>query len=533
MPTDEEGTAPGSYKGMPGPVDADAVAGQVSATVEDVSARRGKPRFGTTTPRGGAPPDGRIVEVQFRPGATGLAAALASNAIGFLEETDFKDGRSDGLAVRTVLLRHQLVESRPSFAQRFIRAEEERLAESVAAGEAALPDSLAGLPSLQNFVRLQFPSPEAAADAARDLRLLPEVEKAVLVPRTVPPTVPPPPTDPFIGTPEQNVTTDPITQHQPQWYLHRTSVLDAWELGARGAGVVIADLDWGFLTSHPDLAPRLEMDKAFNAIDHDDVVDEGTEIGHGTAVLGIAGAAGDGAGMSGYAPEASLWPIQAAVGGRPGADDRWHDAIEYVIQEDSGGRRKVIIVEAQTAALGSCEQIPSIHAAIVRAIAHDVVVCVAAGNGDKAAELADDGVRRINSTGSILVGATSWAEVVNGRWKESNWGPGLVVSAPGDPLHDVTCWEDGHYTDGFGGTSGAAAKVAGVAALMLSVNPTLSHAHIREILQVTGTPMQPDPLAPEKQAGVFLDAAAAVREALRRPGARHVEATLPTLGTAP
>jgi subtilisin family serine protease len=296
--------------------------------------------------------------------------------------------------------------------------------------------------------------------------------------------------------------------------------------------VVIADIDWGFLTSHPELAPRLDMKKAYNAIDHDDVVDDGTEIGHGTAVLGLAGAAGDGAGMAGYAPEASLWPIQAAVGGRAGADDGWHDAIMHVTREDSGGRRKVIIVEAQTDALGNCEQIPSIHAAIRCAIAHGVVVCVPAGNGGKAADLADDGVTRIGPTGSILVGATSWEEVVNRPWANSNWGPALVVSAPGDPEHDVTCWNDGYHTDGFGATSGAAAKVAGVAALMLSVNPTLSHDDIREILHLTGTPIQADPQAPEKQAGVFLDAAAAVREALRRPGARKAETAAPAPGAA-
>jgi subtilisin family serine protease len=344
--------------------------------------------------------------------------------------------------------------------------------------------------------------------------------------------VSPLPTDPFIGTPEQGVSRDPLTQHQPQWYLHRTSVLEAWGLGARGAGVVIAAIDWGFLTSHPELAPRLDMRKAYNAIDHDDAVDEGTYIGHGTAVLGLAGAAGDGAGMAGYAPEASLWPIQAAIGGRAGADGGWHDAIMHVTGEDSGGRRKVIIVEAQTGALGNCEQIPSTHAAIRWAIAHGVVVCVPAGNGGKPADLADDGATHFDRTGSILVGATSWDAVVNRPWVDSNWGPALVVSAPGDPEHDVTCWDDGYHTDGFGGTSGAAAKVAGVAALMLSVNPTLSPGHIREILHLTGTPIQTDPQAPEKQAGVFLDAAAAVREALRRPGARKAEAAPPTLGTA-
>jgi C-terminal processing protease CtpA/Prc len=90
-----------------------------------------------------------------------------------------------------------------------------------------------------------------------------------------------------------------------------------------------------------------------------------------------------------------------------------------------------------------------------------------------------------------------------------------ITEAPGDPEHDLTCGQSGDaaYANQFGGTSGAAPKVAGVVALMLSVNPDLTHADVREILAGTGSPLTEDP---GKPIGVFLNAEAAVAEALRR-----------------
>ena len=299
----------------------------------------------------------------------------------------------------------------------------------------------------------------------------------------------------------------------------------AWKQGATGANVVIADIDWGFRTSHRELQQNLDKAAAFNSFDGSKHVSQGSFVAHGTAVLGIAGAAGDGLGMAGVAPQAILWPIQADDGtGSLLAPDRWANAIEHVRWADSGGRRKVIILEVETAEKGgNYEQVPSVNAAIRRAIAAGIVVCVAAGNGNQAADLADDDGKPIEPTGSILVGATSWHPTENRRAEFSNWGPRIVVSAPGDGEHDLTCADtaDDAYTSKFGGTSGAAPKVAGVAALMLSVNPTLSPADVREILRGTGTKISPEVEpngAQGKPIGVFVNAEAAVRAAIVRPG---------------
>ena len=220
--------------------------------------------------------------------------------------------------------------------------------------------------------------------------------------------------------------------------------------------------------------------------------------------------------MAGYAPESALWAIQADSSTSPKVfEEPWAEAIDFVSRTDASGRRKVIILEVQTSpAFGNYEQIPSVHRAIRAAIADNCVVCVAAGNGNRPADR-NDRNEPFDPTGSILVGATAFHETQNKRASFSNYGSRVVVSAPGDPLHDLTCGQagDSAYRNAFGGTSGATPKVAGVVALMLSVNPDLTHADVREILTGTGTPLTEDP---GKPIGVFLNAEAAVAEALRR-----------------
>jgi hypothetical protein len=121
-------------------------------------------------------------------------------------------------------------------------------------------------------------------------------------------------------------------------------------------------------------------------------------------VLGLAGAADIDLGMAGFAYGATLWPIQANSGpGTALSGNSWARAIDWVRTADSGGRRKVIILEVQTnPALGNYEQVLSVNAAIMTAIANGIVVCMAAGNRNAGL---DDAGNPIQDTGSILVGA--------------------------------------------------------------------------------------------------------------------------------
>jgi subtilisin family serine protease len=315
-----------------------------------------------------------------------------------------------------------------------------------------------------------------------------------------------------------------------QWYLYRCNVVSAWR-HANGDGVVIADLDWGFRADHPELSERMDRVRRYNSIYDDNSIAEGRDIKHGTSVMGILGAApgrGDQPGSSkfgitGIAPSATLWPVQAGIVGdvdlsRRKEGDPWVRGIEWVCKNaPPPPRRTVLLLEAQAGDHRNIEMIGSINEAIRLAIDKQIIVVVPAGNGTKPANRNSLG-GTIEQTGSVLVGATAYHDDrdTNPQASFSNFGETVTVWAPGDPAHDLTTHtdEDVWFTNNFGGTSGAAPKVAGTIALMLEVNPTLGQKAVTEILSETGTRIPPSSERPVE--GKFLNAAKAVWEAGRR-----------------
>jgi subtilisin family serine protease len=358
------------------------------------------------------------------------------------------------------------------------------------------------------FVTFYFPNRANVLNIARELTELPDLAHAVPVPQLAPPSTPL--GEPLMGTSDQLMNTICRSKGclENQWYIFRCRVNKAWEK-ASGKGVVIADIDWGFNLNHRDLRSRIALKK--NTSDNSTSVSNGNRFDHGTAVLGLAGAEVNSLGMAGIAYEAFLWAIQAG-------DDTimdpafWVSAIDFVRSEKSD-HRKVIILEIQTKKRGNVEMGLTINKAIIDAIHDNVVVCVPAGNGSGDAGIGDDG-KPIPPTGSILVGATKYDPQANIR-SGSKGGSRIVVYAPGDEAHDLTCSVPGEedYRNHFGGTSGAVAKVAGTVALMLEVNNKLTNKDICDILKQSEIPVIENS---SKQVGVLLNAEQAVCEALKR-----------------
>jgi subtilisin family serine protease len=395
-----------------------------------------------------------------------------------------------------VLHRHGVVQAHPSFREGPIST----LAQPAEHAEADT--------TRKRFLDLQFPQDANLEQIVSELRTLPEVERAVVVPKAIPPNTLP--ADPLIGDTDQ-LSSDPTTGIEHQWYLFRCGVPAAWNK-ASGRNVIVVDIDFGFLTSHTDLISKIDQSHSFNACDGSTNVSVGAHIDHGTAVAGLAAAMSNSSGMAGFAYDATLWLVQANEGAGPTLPgDAFANAIDWVTKQNAQGKRLVINLEVQTGNYGNYEMIPAVNAAIRNAIAKGVVVCVAAGNGDRDASVGDDGLA-IPETGSILVGATSYDPTENKRAWFSNWGPRVVVAAPGDSDHDVTCGisDDDSYRNGFGGTSGATPKVSGTVALLLEINPSLTHQQIRDILVATGLPIETDN---GKAVGVMLNAAGAADSA--------------------
>lgn len=418
-----------------------------------------------------------------------------------------REGFSEAWPARLteVVANHKLMTWRPSFPLTYSWSSEDAKADASKTYRALGRD---------RFVTLKFPADADVLSIAKELRKLPEIARASAVPKFTPPSVPL--DEPLVGMNDQ--VTNMICWSngclQNQWYIFRCGVNRAWNV-ATGKGVTIADIDWGFNPNHQDLELRIGLTQ--NMLPDSlssTVVANGNRLDHGTAVLGLAGARINDLGMAGTAYEANLWAIQA--GSESVIDPAcWVAGIDFVRATSSDGR-KVIILEIQTASCGNIEMVPSINKAICDAIADGVVVCVPAGNGSPTLDAGiDDDGNPIPPTGSILVGATKFDPATNIR-ASSNGGTRVVVYAPGDRNHDVTCaLSRDKYRNKFGGTSGAVAKVAGVVALMLEVNSQLTHHEVRDILSQSNVPVVDDS---GQQVGVLLDAKQGVCEALRRAG---------------
>ena len=291
-------------------------------------------------------------------------------------------------------------------------------------------------------------------------------------------------------------------QLRNQWYLFRSQANTFLQNGLTGAGVVVADIDWGFKVSHQEFANG-KIKFKYNAANGSAHVSSGANRWHGTGTLGLIGAGDNDAGMLGFAPGADLWAIQGQVNAGSVDNTSWGIAIETARLKSSDGKRKVILVEASTSFSRNVEASTLISQPIKQAIADGFVVCVTAGNLGVDADLDPSG-KAIPPTGSILVGATAYNEdpTMISR-SDSNWGPRIVVSAPGAAFTDVTCCDCAvnRYRDAFGGTSGAAAKVAGAMALLLERFPEVKH---EEIVEVMKTKM-PQITTADQPMGCFLD----------------------------
>lgn len=164
--------------------------------------------------------------------------------------------------------------------------------------------------------------------------------------------------------------------------------------------------------------------------------------------------------------------------------------------------------------------------AINQVNAAGAVVVVSAGNGNTVSNSSPDACN-----GVINVAATSRS---GGKASYSNFGDKVALSAPGgeafsnfDPNGILSTYNTGTTspaTDTFAylqGTSFATPHVAGIATLMLSVNPNLTPAQVRSILQSTARIFPPGSSCNTSLCGAgIVNAAAAVAQArdLASPG---------------
>ncbi len=339
------------------------------------------------------------------------------------------------------------------------------------------------------------------------------------------------------------------TLYPQQWYLNNSGgsqlkegahifAEQAWDVTRGVRSVVVAVVDDSFDLNHPDfqgagkvVAPRNLKDNNFLPLP------DGSANSHGTACAGVAVASENGAGIVGVAPGCALMPIRTTGF----LDD---ESIEQIFDWAQEKGASVISCSWGASAVYFPLSLRQ-RAAITRAATKGrngkgCVILFAAGNANRPI---DGTLNEKNWVKNIVSGNTKWLSgfaihpdviavaattSLGKKAAYSNWGKAISVCAPSNnappgmwfqttgyvyttpPIAaalpglgvlttdqlGAAGYDTGDFTSDFGGTSSATPVVAGVAALVLSVNPSLSAQQVKKILQETADKIvdkDPDP----------------------------------------
>ena len=328
------------------------------------------------------------------------------------------------------------------------------------------------------------------------------------------------------------------------WGVEKLKAPEVWKEGFQGQGSLVALIDTGANTSHPDLLPNIwnnpgeqgldknGKDKATNKIDDDNngYIDDlngfnfehhnaviKDDQGHGSQTAGIVGGAGTGGTQTGVAPKTKMMILKACCSLEGDASETAiMEAIQYAIQNGA----KVISMSLSIKPYSDPNYRKWRRGGEVE-LAAEIIHINSAGNLGSGSEPHNIGAPASNppawyhlkqtksdsKTSMITIGATdeqdllrdysgvgpvSWEDVegyldfpfANGKF------PGLIkpeVCAPSEVPSTSMAGAD--YTSGFGGTSSATPHIGGVVALLISLKADLNPSQVTEALQMSAIPV--------------------------------------------
>jgi len=267
---------------------------------------------------------------------------------------------------------------------------------------------------------------------------------------------------PYLNTP----INDPY--YQQQWALvgsNGIQVQDAWEITTGSSDIKVAVIDTGADPNHDELSDRLLS--GYDFISRTDRVSD--PHGHGSHVSGVIGArTNNQMGIAGINHNVTIIPIRAVPSNGDETDANVIASFEYAVEK--GAR-------VANCSFGKYASSQAVGDTIEAAGEHGLLTVVAAGNDGRNNASYNVYPANFRTSNMIVVAAT----VSSGPLAYfSNYGKTMVdVAAPGASIYSSV--RNGRYA-AWSGTSMASPQVAGVAALVLSVNPELTTYELKDIL---------------------------------------------------
>ena len=305
--------------------------------------------------------------------------------------------------------------------------------------------------------------------------------------------------------------------YERQWHYHKLNLPAAWDQSTGANNVKIAVLDTGVVANHPDLAARLSADSydfianASNAGDGDGVDSDARDPGdgqdnaacststsrsssfHGTHVAGTIGAStNNNIGTAGITWAGDIMNLRV-LGCEGGSTFDIAQALLYAAGVDNAlGLTPTKTADVANLSLGGGPPNNVMNNAVQAARAAGLIIIAAAGNdGDSTLSYP------ASYEGVVSVAATDLSDQ---RSYYSQFNAFVDIAAPGgdtstdvdgdgfpDGVLSTVASREGRtqidYSYGFQtGTSMAAPHVAGIVALMKSVNPALTPALLDQLL---------------------------------------------------
>lgn len=240
------------------------------------------------------------------------------------------------------------------------------------------------------------------------------------------------------------------------WNLLSTGVHKLHEKGITGKGIKVAILDTGINTNSNDIDLAGGVSFVEGCSEYSD------DNGHGTKMASVLASNLNSIGLVGFAPDVDLYSVKVLDKDGVGRYSAVLNGVEWAIDNN---------IDIITMSFGSDEYSESIHQAVKKAEENGILIVASAGNTGNASLYYPAAFPSV-----IAVGATDENDKIA---TFSNYGNGLDILAPGVNIDTYDLQGNSFVAEG---TSIAAQEVAGVAALLKSVDPKLSANQLKDLL---------------------------------------------------